>query len=51
MSSLKIKFLRIPKKVADLHDAKEPQNQSEVRLKDSLEESATTAYFDMKEDI
>ena len=85
-----------PKKVADLHDAKEPQNQSEVRsllgmaqfsarfinnfatlteplrdltkqtsewrwcekeasafqrVKDSLEESATTAYFDMHKDI
>ena len=85
-----------PKKVADLHDTKEPQNQSEVRsflgmaqfsarfiknfatlteplrdltkqtsewrwgekeasafqrVKDSLEESATTAYFDMHKDI
>ena len=85
-----------PKKVADLHDAKEPQNQSDVRsflcvaqfsarfiknfatlteplrnltkqtsewrwgekeasafqrVKDSLEESATTAYFDMHKDI
>ena len=85
-----------PKKVADLHDAKEPQNQSEVRsflgmaqfsarfiqnfatlteplreltkqtsewrwgekeasafqrVKDSLEESATTAYFDMQKGI
>ena len=85
-----------PKKVADLHDAKEPQNQSEVRsflgmaqfsarfiqnfatlteplreltkqtsewrwgekeasafqrVKDSLEELATTAYFDMQNGI
>ena len=85
-----------PNKVADLHDAKEPQNQSEIRsclgmaqfrarfiqnfatlteplreltkqtsewrwgekeasvfqrVKDSLEESATTAYFDMQKDF